>query len=756
MQQTSSEGLKVSLLLLGRFGLRLDSGERVSVSSKKGIALLAYVAMQPEYVASRERLATLLWGDRSDKLARHNLRQCLLSLRRELSPAVATLLRLEDGSVGLNAQALSVDAREFAALATTEAPSALARACELYLGPFLSGVGVQSEEFDEWVRAERARLEASASHVFMRCAEQADLAGQGARAIGTIERLIAIDPLREDWQRLALRIYARHHGRDAALVQADRLAALLKVELGVDVEPATAALIDEIRSRDMAPTAPIVVPDAAGSDVAGDDDRPDTAGPTATAPARRFSNLTAAMATALVLFVAGAWIITQSPLIPGPARYELSAPSRSDRPATGPSWNSPIPRTASAADASALAARGITAIMVWPFTGFSGGDDADQHLADAITDDVIDNLSRFPELRVISRMTAFSYRGRNADAAEIGSDLGVRYIVEGSVRSLGTGLRVNVELVDAATRLQVWGDHFERDEVQRSTVQDEIVSRVARELEVGVASARSQRAAHEDAGEPEVADLIAKGLMAQYRGAQAETLNEARGYYQAALDRDPDLVPALVGVAVPDIMGSINLVYDSGPSLKRAATFLDRAEKHDPDSPLVNYWIGMIRKARGQYRGALYSLYRALELNPSYTPAYAQTASVLTLMGRAPEAMSPVAYAMRLSPNDPTMSVWTLVAGMAELENGHDSAALEWLRRSAELAPNNPNTHRCLAATYALLGDKANAIKQVAEFKRLSAQAATQRTRDQKFMASGEGTLRRLFQGLRIALALAS
>jgi TolB-like protein/DNA-binding SARP family transcriptional activator len=713
--------------------------------------------MHPKDTASRERPATLLWGDRSDELARHNLRQCLVSLRRELPPAVAGLLLIEDGSIGLSEQRLSVDAREFVALADSSEPDALARACDLYLGPFLSGLDVESEAFDEWVAAERAGFETTASLALISYARHADMAGLGSRAIGAIERLIAIDPLREDWHRQALRLYARHQGRDAALAKAQRLAILMKAELDVDVEPATKALVCDIRSGGIAPASSIAITDTARSDVAGDGERTHAGGLKSTAPAIRRRHLAAAMPTmaAIGLFVAGAWIITQSLPISGTGRDGGATKSNSGRAASGPSWNLPMLRPGAAADSSALAARGITAIMVWPFMSFSGRDDADRHLADAITDDLIASLSRFPALRVISRTTAFAYRDRDADAAAVGADLGVRYVVEGSVRSLGNMLRINIELVDVATRLQVWGDRFERDEAQHSRVQDEIVTRLARELEVGLASARSQRSAHEQTGDPDVAELLAKGMMAQFRGPQAENLNEARAYYQGALARDPELVPALVGVALPDIMGSINYVFDSGPSLKRAAAYLARAEQLDPNSPNVHFWTGLVQKARGAHERALHSLYRTLELNPSYTPAYAQTASVLTEMGRAPEAMAPLVYAMRLSPNDPNMSIWALIAGRAELENGHDSAALDWLRRSAELAPNNPNTHLCLAATYALRGDRDNAIRQVTEFKRLSVLAATQRSRDQKRFANEEHTGRRLFEGIRVALALA-
>jgi len=363
---------------------------------------------------------------------------------------------------------------------------------------------------------------------------------------------------------------------------------------------------------------------------------------------------------------------------------------------------------------SSLEARGVTAILVWPFSVFSNSDRMDQPLADAITDDLITNLSRFPSLRVISRMTAFSYRHRNLDPAAVGSELGVRYIVEGSVRSLGGVLRVNVELVDAANRLQVWGDRFQREESQRAAVQNEIITRLARELEVEVASARSRRPVDDEAaGEPAIAELLAKGLTAQYRGPAAANIKEAKAYFEGALKRDPSLVPALVGVAAQDVMGSINYIVDAGPSLARATKFLYRAKELDPDSAVVNYWMGMLHKSRGESPAALQSLNRAIELNPSYTPAYAQTGSVLTMMGRTNAAMDPIMYAMRLSPLDPVMGIWTLLAGRAEIENGRDAAALEWFRRSEALVPNNPNVHMRLAATYALTGDRANAVKHL-------------------------------------------
>jgi TolB-like protein/DNA-binding SARP family transcriptional activator len=452
-----SDPPKTAVLLLGRFAVRFDSGAQVLVPSKKGSALLAYLAMQPNYTASRERLATLLWGDRPDNLARQSLRQCLFSLRREI-PEVANLLCLNTESVGLISKGLSVDGREFAALAATDDPESLARASDLYVGLFLPDVGSASEEFDEWVRAERARLETVAARVLIACSRRADTAGQGARAVAFAERLVAIDPLREDWQRIALDIQARHEGRDAALAQADRLVALLKTELGVGVQPSTRSLIEEIRSGGVAPATAVGLARTTGIETKDVDEGRDL--PPLPSPARR-GRLRATLAAiptiaAVALFTAGAWIVSH-----GPPTSDLPATKVTHRSAEGPSWDSPVSRLGAPIDAS-LAPRGTTALMVWPFENLSG-EEADQRLADGITDDLTNRLSRFNSLRVISRMTAFAWRGQSADGAQVGSDLGVRYVVEGSVRSIGDVLRINVELVEARTRLQLWTDHFERD-----------------------------------------------------------------------------------------------------------------------------------------------------------------------------------------------------------------------------------------------------------------------------------------------------
>jgi TolB-like protein len=543
--------------------------------------------------------------------------------------------------------------------------------------------------------------------------------------------------------------------------------ALIRSELDSAVEPATAAVISEIKRGAIAlvggdlPSAssPSVRADeaASGGADANPGVPPEAAGArirSADVGARAWSlrMMPTAVAAALVMFVAGAWILAQNRL--GlPSLGTRVSRTGAMRAMIDPAWASPIPRLSGVGQA-ALEAQGVTPIMVWPFTATPEAAERDAALADTITDDLITSLSRFPTLRVISRLTAVSYQGRNRNAAEVGAELGVRYVVEGSVRQHDGVVRVNVALVDTTSGLELWGDRFQKAEDARAGIQDEIVIRIARELDIGVATALSRQAqAPQDAG---VRELLAKGAIAQLRGPAAENIVEARNYFEGALIREPTLVPALVGIAAQELMGVVNLILDSRTSTTRAAMLLARARELDPSSPLVEYSTGMLHKARREYAAALRSFYRVLELNPSHTPAYAQIASNLTMLGRAREAMEPIIYAMRLSPQDPMMGIWTLIAGLAELENGHYGAAADWFRRSIALVPNNPNTHRGLAATYALLGDNEGAARQLSVYRRLSARAETQRAREQQFIDNDVfAGSRRLRAGLRMVYALA-
>jgi DNA-binding SARP family transcriptional activator len=241
-------GNRMILNLLGRFGIsERGTSHPVRISTHKGRGLLAYCAMQQGRGVSRDFLATLLWGDRFDKHARQSLRQCLLTLRTELGE-MAELLVVEGDEVRLRTEYVFVDADAFAALADASELPDLERAAGLYRGQFVADLAIQVEPFDEWVQAERTRLDAIAARVLNTCAERFEVLGRSAEAIEAAERLVALDPLREDHQRRLLVMYARYRGREAALVHARVLTGLLNKELDADPDPETIGLIETIKN----------------------------------------------------------------------------------------------------------------------------------------------------------------------------------------------------------------------------------------------------------------------------------------------------------------------------------------------------------------------------------------------------------------------------------------------------------------------------------------------------------------------------
>ncbi len=249
-----SKPTHVTLRLLGPFAIEANVGRPIAIAvrSRKARALLAYLAMQRDYRGTREELATLLWGDGPDQQARHSLRQCLIALRQDLGLG-SEILALDREAIWLRAQSVSVDARSFIAFAHSAEPDAPTRAAALWRGAFLPDLTLDIEEFDSWQRREADRLAAAAGDVFGVLCRNADAKGDGEGAIAAAERLIALEPTREDRQRIALLLFARYKGCDAALSRAKLLADLLRSELGVAPEAATRALIDAIKRGDFVP-----------------------------------------------------------------------------------------------------------------------------------------------------------------------------------------------------------------------------------------------------------------------------------------------------------------------------------------------------------------------------------------------------------------------------------------------------------------------------------------------------------------------
>ena len=202
----------IRMRLLGRFGVTAQDSESASIQfpTRKSGALLAYLGMSRDYAASREELAALLWGGCSDQQARQSLRQALAMLRKELPSAAFTT---DTSIVRLDPAMWSIDARDFSSLARSRNAEDLARAARLFTGDFLSGFILEEKAFEEWVSGQRTRLQLAAAQLCETFAQRPTLVLDADLALAAIEQLMALDPLREDWHRLAITLYARYRGR---------------------------------------------------------------------------------------------------------------------------------------------------------------------------------------------------------------------------------------------------------------------------------------------------------------------------------------------------------------------------------------------------------------------------------------------------------------------------------------------------------------------------------------------------------------
>jgi DNA-binding SARP family transcriptional activator/TolB-like protein/Tfp pilus assembly protein PilF len=766
---------RLSLRLFGEFELTLNVGSPVAlpISSRKGRALIAYLALHPEHRASREQLATLLWGDRHDVQARQDLRQCLRALRRDLKPAAAGLLAIDAHYVALAMADLSVDALDFAALASSAQPD-FECATALYRGELLCGLRAD-EAFGEWLSSTRNHFEAIAANIFESCARDADARGCGAQAIDAVDRLAALDPMREDRQRLALELYARHRGRGAALSRADRLTLLMKNEFDTDVDPLTKALVNDIRCG----AIEVAAGRSASTLEASCLPPQKTSAPTASATGVAANDLWRSLASNLgqrgqpvrhklkPLGVLGSRALTVVALaivaIPASWLLLFAEFEGGDRPT-----NARLEPALSLEERSRLGSQVAPAgigipIVVLPFLD-GDADGRNEQNAASLADDLTSALAQNSELQVVSQRSTLVHQGRSVDFAELRTRLGVRYIVDGGLRTEGAQVRVSLALVDAAKGSQVWSDQFAQDADRLFELRSETVARLARDVQFGIALAQGNPDG-QDLKDASVAALVQEGRAALLRDSSLVATDEELALFEQTMRREPDLPAAQLGLAMTLVRGALNSLTDEAPqsTLDRADELLNSVLQREPTSYEAYYWKGLLHKARGilekdagQYHSALGALQRALELNPNAGFVHAQLGAVLIHLGRAQEGMDEIQYAIRLNPRDPSIGFFYLFAGEADLEMGHDAAAIDWFKRATDCAPQNPSVYRFLSAGYALIGDRANMEKASAAFRRFSPEAAYWHFVDglrRRLAGRSMKTHSRTLEGLRIAFA---
>jgi adenylate cyclase len=353
-------------------------------------------------------------------------------------------------------------------------------------------------------------------------------------------------------------------------------------------------------------------------------------------------------------------------------------------------------------------------IVVLPFANLSG-DPSQDYFADGITDNLTTDLSRIRDSFVIARNTAFTYKGKNIDAKTIGKELGVRYLLEGSVQRDRNRVRVNAQLVDAGSGAHLWADRFDEDMADLFKLQDEVVTRLADGLGFALTKAEADKSGHSK--NPDVIDLrmrgwsVLNGSFGQAPKEQSNAVSEARALFDRALQIDPNDADSLAASA-----GSYLAEYFLGsgePGTDYEAKVLGQANRAlalAPDNVGAYYAKADYLALSGRPSEALGVADAGLAINPNYVPLYVPRIAAELSLGRFEQAKADAERVMRLSPRDPLAGIFRVQLGGAELSLGHVDAAIDEYRKTIDFGNHEYYAYANLAAAYAQ-ADKMNEAK---------------------------------------------
>jgi len=589
----------LKLRLLGDFQARDGAGGTVEISTRKGRGLLAFLAMQPTMAAPRERLASLLWGDRGDAQARSSLRQTLTVLRKELGEGI-----IGGSEERVELLATISDVGEFRQLAGSTAAIELHKAVSLFGGELLSNSGIADPVFEEWLVAERVALHDLMLQTLRRLLPLV----AGAERIALAKRLVAFDPLREAAHRALIEAYLAEGEKGLARKQFEDCKLLLKRELGVDPAAETMEL--------------------------------------------------------------------------GRAIAKIETNLASTLPPRGTHSASPAP----------LAEKGERSVAVLPFNNL--GNDPDQrYFADGLTEDLITDLSKVPNLFVIAAQTSFRFRDE-PDPTAMGRELSVRYVVHGSVRRMSGDLRLNAQLVDTSSGAVVWADRFDREVEGIYSVQTELAARIAEK--VAGASYAMPPERYRPAS-VEAQELIMLGRQEWRYSDDAGT--RAAPLFERAIELDPGYSEAYRWLAHGQFM---SWLFYNGPvkwARDQSLTNARKAVACDPGDAAAHAILAVILNYLREWDAASAEFELALRLNPNESETWSILSDLRVMEGRGREAVQCAERAFQLNPRPLGYFYWLL--GQAQIAAGDLEAAVSTLRREETY---RSVSRRFLAAALAMLG----------------------------------------------------
>jgi adenylate cyclase len=377
-----------------------------------------------------------------------------------------------------------------------------------------------------------------------------------------------------------------------------------------------------------------------------------------------------------------------------------------------------------ASKAPAEAAR--LSIVVLPFTNLSN-DPAQDYFADGVTENLTTELSRLHNSFVIARNTAFTFKGKNLDAKAIGKELGVRYVLEGSVQRDANRARVNPQLIDAESGAHLWADRFDEDVADLFKLQDEVVARLARTLQVELVNAEAQRSLHDRPRNPDAVDLTMRGFAFFNQAFTKANYYEALDLFERALTLDPANADALAGPASVDAGDYANGWYDrTADPYARAMQRANQALLLNPDqaSAHLTKALLLVFKAKPDDAASATEIISeaeaSLRADPSLANAYLPMAVGEDLLGHHEQSISDLKQALRISPRDAHIGLWHMQMGRELLAlRRYDEAIQEGLK-ATDSGVRTVLSYTALAAFYAAADKMPEAKAALAEAMKLN------------------------------------
>ena len=354
-------------------------------------------------------------------------------------------------------------------------------------------------------------------------------------------------------------------------------------------------------------------------------------------------------------------------------------------------------------------------IVVLPFANLSNAAEQ-QYFADGITGELTTSLSRLPDMLVISRNTAFTYRDRPVDTRQIGRDLNVRYVLEGEVQRSGNRMRITAQLIDADTDAHLWAERFEADTDASFLVQDEITSRIAAALDLELVEADASRPVEQ----PDAFDYILRGRAVRLQPPTRENRTLAINFFQQALALDSQSAGAQSWLAIAltaRVLDSMSA--NPADDILRAAELAEQALAFAPRRAPTRFAKAQVLRAQHRYEEAIDEYEATIAINPNWAHAYSHLGWCKFMTGAVAELIPAQERAIRLSPRDPQVGLFYSRLGCAHLLQAHLAEATAWFEKARTAAPEHPQFRAFLASACALAGDRERAVAELAEARRL-------------------------------------